>query len=105
MTQSDAVSCRRALREIREIAAVTLLDGAQMSEQEALEMMAAIADWAVGDSRKAPRECSDALRRVDAMIGQADIEHMDDHAAVALFRKVTALFKDGDADEIPGSAH
>lgn len=103
MTSSDAVACRRALREIREIAAVTVLDGSQMTEQEALEMIAAIAGWAADDSRAAPRECSDVLRRVDGLIGETHVESLDDQAAFALFHKVTGLLHEGfaGADQSP----
>lgn len=86
---NDALACRRALREIREIAAVAVLDGAQMSEQEALQTIAAIADWVPHDDASA--ECGDVIRRLDALIGSADIERMDDPAALGLFRDVTAL--------------
>lgn len=97
MTLVDALACRRALREIREIAAVALLDNAQISEQESLQTIAAIAGWAVEDTDSASPDCGDVIRRLDAMIGEADIETMDDRTAMEVFRNVTALLKDDSA--------
>lgn len=41
----DPHTCRRALREIGEIAAVAGLEDSRMSDQEALGSIAAIAEW------------------------------------------------------------
>lgn len=95
MTPDDALACRRALRDIREIAAVAVLDGAQMSEQEALQTIAAIVDWASEEGPSEPADCGDLIRRLDAMIGTADIDGMDDRAALRLFRDVTGLLQTG----------
>lgn len=93
MKSNDALACRRALREIREIAAVAVLDGSQMSEQEALQTIAAIAEWVPDDDASA--DCGDMIRRLDALIGSADIDRIDDAAALGLFRDVTALLSRG----------
>lgn len=95
MTVEDALACRRALREIREIAAVAVLDGGQMSDQEALQTIAAIAGWATDEIGSAPRDCGEVVRRLDLLIGQTDVEVMDDRAALALFRDVSAVLEGG----------
>ena len=95
MTLQDALACRRALREIREIAAVALLDGSQMSDQDALKTIAAIAGWAADETDPGQRDCGDVIRRLDAMIGEADIESMDDRRALDAFREVTLLLQGG----------
>ena len=91
MTSNDPLTCRRALREIREIAAVALLDGAQMSEQEALQTIGAIAGWVAEAGSSAPKDCGDVIRRLDALVGSTDIDDMDDRTAMTLFREVTAV--------------
>ncbi len=104
MIPTDPLACRRALREIREIAAVALLDGARMSEQEALQTIGAIADWAADDVAGAA-DCGGVIRRLDAMIDTASLDEMDDRSALDLFRQVTTLLRDGaaplDAIEAP----
>lgn len=103
MTANDALACRRALREIREIAAVTLLDGAQISEQESLQTIAAIAGWAVDDTGSAPPDCGDMIRRLDAAIGEVDIETLDDRTATDLFHDVIALLQTQAAPGAPAA--
>lgn len=93
MTAKDALACRRALREIREIAAVALLDDAQISEQEALQTMAAIAGWAAEDTGSAPLDCGNVIRRLGAVIGEAEIESLDDRSAMDLFKTVIAILQ------------
>ena len=101
MTAKDALACRRALREIREIAAVALLDGARISEQESLQTIAAIAGWAVDDTGSAPPDCGDVIRRLDAAIGEVDIEALDDRTATDLFQDVVALLQTPSATREP----
>lgn len=96
MTQQDAFACRRALRDIREIAAVAVLDGAPMTDQEALQTIAAIAGWAAVETGPDQPDCGDVIRRLEAMVGDTDIEAMDDRAALDLFRDVTALLQGGE---------
>lgn len=103
MTAKDALACRRALREIREIAAVALLDGAQISEQESLQTIAAIAGWALEDTRSAPPDCGDMIRRLDAAIGEVDIETLDDRTAMDLFQAVIALLQTQAAPRAPAA--
>lgn len=103
MTAKDALACRRALREIREIAAVALLDGAQISEQESLQTIAAIAGWAVEDTGSAPPDCGDMIRRLDDAIGEIDIETLDDRTAMDLFQNVIALLQTQAAPRAPAA--
>lgn len=99
---NDVAACRRALREIREIAAVALLDGALMTEQEALKTIGAIADW-TADESPAQADCGEMVRRLDALIGPVDIDAIDDRSALDLFREVTALLQ-GQSPTNPHSA-
>lgn len=64
-----------------------------MSDQEALQTIAAIAGWAAEATSLAPPDYGDAIRRVDTMIGQTDLEAMDDSTALVLFRDVSALLE------------
>lgn len=88
MTSRDPDTCRRALREIGEIAAVAVLDGSPMAEQEALQTIAAIADWV---SEAAPLEkagCGERIHTLNALTDGVDFETLDDRAAVDLFHAV-----------------
>ena len=89
------MACRRALREIREIAAVALLDGAQMSEQEALKTISAIAEWTADEDTSSAADCGDLIGRLDALLSSADLDALDDRACVELFRDVTAILQTG----------
>ena len=63
MTSRDPATCRRALQEIREIAAAATLQDSQMSDQEALQTIAAIAGWVAEEGaaeRMAPAAGHDA---------------------------------------------
>jgi len=94
MTPIDPQTCRRALREISEIAAVAVLQDSQMTEQEALQAIAAIADWVLeetpGDRGAA---CADVVRRLDAMTQTVDFDGLGDRDAIALFDDVLGLLK------------
>lgn len=93
MTAQNALACRRALREMREIAAVALLDDAQISEQESLQTIAAIAGWAAEDTRSSPPDCGDVIHRLNAWLEGADIDSLDDRSVVDLFKTVVALLQ------------
>lgn len=84
----DAISCRRALREIGEIAAVAVLDDSQMTDQEALQTISAIARWVDEDFPNEHADCGDVIRRLQAMTAGVDFETMDDPHALALFSEV-----------------
>lgn len=84
----DPNACRRALREISEIAAVAVLQDSQLEDQEALQMIAAIAQWMREEDPAAGAECGDVIRRLNDMTTRVDFEALDDQQAVALFARV-----------------
>jgi hypothetical protein len=97
MIADDPLACRRALREIREIAAVALLDGAQMSEHDALKTIAAIAQWTTEEVAESPGHCGDLIAGLDALLASEDLERLDDRSAMDLFNKTTCLLQSGAA--------
>ena len=97
MTSRDPASCRRALREIGEIAAVAVLDGSQMSEQEALQTISAIAEWVSDNARNDGAECGDRIHALSAMTDGVDFDALDDGEALDLFRAVLKILRGQDA--------
>lgn len=97
MIADDPLACRRALREIREIVAVARLDGAQMSEHEALKTIATIAEWTADEVATSPGDCGDLIVSLDALLGSEDLDSLDDHSAIGLFLTATALLQSGAA--------
>ncbi len=95
MTQRDPNTCRRALREIGEIAAVAVLENSQMKDQEALQTIAAIAEWVAEEEPGALADCGDVIRRINAVTGSADFEEMDDREALRLFGRVLDTLSPG----------
>ncbi|HEY0102529.1 MAG TPA: hypothetical protein VGB60_03580 [Brevundimonas sp.] len=93
MTSQDPHTCRRALREIGEIAAVAVLDDSQMTDQEALQNIAAIAEWVLDEAPGARADCGDVIRRLERMTDGVDFDGLDDRAAQALFGEVLAVMK------------
>jgi hypothetical protein len=94
MTSSrDPQTCRRALREIGEIAAVAVLDDSQMTDQEALQSIAAIAEWVLEEAPGARADCGDVIRRLERMTVGVDFDGLDDRAAQGLFAEVLAVVK------------
>jgi len=93
MTALDPTTCRRALREIGEIAAVAVLQDSQMSDQEALQMIAAIAEWVRDEEPAGGTECGGVIRQLNAMTADIDFEGLDDREAVVLFNDVLAILR------------
>ena len=91
----DPQTCRRALREIGEIAAVAGLEGSRMSDQEALVEIAAIAEWVLDEAPGARADCGAVVRRLERMTAGVDFETLEDRAAQDLFGEVLAVLKDG----------
>lgn len=89
----DPHTCRRALREIGEIAAVAGLEGGQMTDQEALGSIAAIAEWVLETAPGARADCGAVVRRLERMTAGVDVEALDDRAAQALFGEVLAVLE------------
>ena len=89
----DPHTCRRALREIGEIAAVAGLEDSRMSDQEALGSIAAIAEWVLETAPGARADCGDVVRRLERMTAGVDVEALDDREAQALFGEVLAVLE------------
>ncbi|WP_312733817.1 hypothetical protein [Brevundimonas sp.] len=92
MTQLDPNTCRRALRDIGEIAAVAMLDGSQMSGQEALQIIAAIDEW-VDEDPLERADCSDRIHGLHAMTATTDFEPLSDGEATRLFSEVRQVLR------------
>jgi len=88
--QRDPQTCRRALREIGEIAAVAGLEGGRMSDQEALQSIAAIAEWVMDEAPGARADCGEVVRRLERMTAGVDFEALGDREAEDLFGEVLA---------------
>lgn len=88
MTHPDPSGCRRALRDIGEIAAVAMLEGSQLSEQEALQMIAAIAEWMDEETSTDRAGCSNRIHRLHAMTATLDFDALSDAEAMRLFGAV-----------------
>ena len=87
----DPHTCRRALREIGEIAAVAGLEDSRMSDQEALGSSAAIAEWVLETAPGARADCGEVVRRLERMTAGVDVEALDDREAQALFGAAPAV--------------
>jgi len=81
----DPQTCRRALREIGEIAAVAGLEDSQMTDQEALQSIAAIAEWVIEEAPGARADCGEVVRRLERMTAGVDFEALGDREAQGLF--------------------
>lgn len=84
----DPHTCRRALREIGEIAAVAVLPDSQMTDQEALQSISAIAEWIRVDAPGAGADCGGVVARIHTMTRHLDLDALEDADALALFGEV-----------------
>lgn len=91
MTLRNPATCRRALREIREIAAVAVLQDSQMTEQEALRAVAAIAEWVAEEGAAERADCGDVIRRLNTLTQREDLDSLGDREALDLFGQVLAV--------------
>ena len=98
MTQRDPQTCRRALREIGEIAAVAVLPDSQMSDQEALQNIAAIAEWVIEEAPGARPDCGDVIRQLHRLTVGVDVEVLADREALQLFSEVLGALETSDQD-------
>jgi hypothetical protein len=94
----DPQTCRRALREIGGIAAVAILPDSQMTDQEALQNIAAVAQWVGEEAPSARADCSDAIQRLNQMTTGVDFDALDDRAALELFSEVVGALETSEAD-------
>lgn len=92
-TSRDPQTCRRALREIGEIAAVAGLEDSQMTDQEALQSIAAIAEWVLEEAPGARADCGDVVRRLERMTAGVDFEALGDREAQVLFGEVLGVLE------------
>ena len=86
--RDDPLTCRRALREIGEIAAVAVLPDSQMTDQEALQNIAAIAEWVSDEAPRSSADCGDVIRRLNVMTAGVDLDALEDREALKLFSEV-----------------
>jgi hypothetical protein len=103
MATPDPQTCRRALREIGEIAAVAVLDGSQMTEQEALQTIAAIAEWVREEALTDGAPCSETVRTLNDLTTSRDFDAMSDWEAMKLFGAVLDALHQSDAIRLPAA--
>ena len=89
----DPQTCRRALREIGEIAAAARLEGSRMSDQEALASIAAIAEWVLEEAPGARADCGEVVRRLERMTAGVDFDALADREAQGLFGEVVGVLR------------
>lgn len=94
----DPQTCRRALREIGEIAAVAVLPNSQMTDQEALVNIAAIAEWVMEEAPGARPNCGDLIRQLHRLIAGVDVDALGDREALELFSEVLGALETSDQD-------
>lgn len=99
--KDDPHLCRRALREIGEIAAVAILPDSQMTDQEALQNIAAIAGWVREEAPGGRADCSDLVRSLAELLAGTDFEALDDRAALKLFSRVLGALETSDTTVFP----
>ena len=104
MAKPDPQTCRRALREIGEIAAVAVLDESRMTDQEALQTIAAIAEWVREEAPADGAPCSDTVRALNMMTASKDFDTMSDREAMKLFGAVLDTLHLSDATMLPAAA-
>ena len=92
----DPRICRRALRESGEIAAVAVLPDSQMTDQEALQNIAAIADWVREEAPGAQPDCGDIIQRLHELTSPVDVEALGDREALELFSAVIGALETSD---------
>lgn len=88
MSTDDPQTCRRALREIGEIAAVARLPDTQMTDREALESISAIAEWVDEETSGAQPDCGSIIHRLNTLTADIDFDALTDGEALVLFRTV-----------------
>ena len=71
---TDAVKCRRGLREISEIAAVASLERSQTSAAEALAAIAAIAEWVHEEGQGARGDCAEVISKRNGLTHSVEVD-------------------------------
>ena len=96
MAARDPHTCRRALRDIGEIAAVAVLPDSQLTDQEALQNISAIAEWGRGEAPRSGADCGDVIRRLHDMTAGIEFDALDDRQALNLFGEVLGVLETAD---------
>lgn len=86
--REDPDACRKALWEMREIAAAAALQDSPMSDQEALRTLAAIAAWVQAEAPTDGAACGAAIDLLVDLTAGVDIDALDDAEALTLFRLI-----------------
>lgn len=86
----DADACRRALWEMREIAAAASLQDSPMTDQEALQTLSAIAAWVQAESPADGAACGAVIDLLVDLTDGVDIGALADDQARDLFRRIKA---------------
>lgn len=97
---TDPILCRRALREISEVAAVAVLENSQMTEAEALETIAAIAAWMRAEPGVHSRACRDAIGDIHRLTAGVDFDELEDREVHARFQAVLGTIQGRDPPEL-----
>ena len=83
---------------------MAVLDGSQMSEHEALQTIAAIAEWVREEAPADGAPCSDTVRALNALTASKDFDMMDDQEATCLFGDVLQVLHRSDAVVLAAAA-
>ncbi len=86
--EEDPNACRKALWEMREIAAAAALQGSPMTDQEALRTLAAIAAWVQSEAPTDSAACGTVIDLLVDLTAGVDIDALDDARAFTLFRQI-----------------
>lgn len=86
--REDPGACRKALWEMREIAAAAALQDSPMTDQEALRTLAAIAAWVQSETPNDSAACGTVIDLLVDLTTGVDIDALDDARALTLFRRI-----------------
>ena len=86
--REDPGACRKALWEMREIAAAAALQDSPMTDQEALRTLSAIAAWVQSEAPTDSAACGTVIDLLVDLTSGVDIDALDDARALRLFRRV-----------------
>lgn len=75
---------------------MAVLPDGQMTDQEALQAIAAIAEWVRDEAPGARADCSDVIRRLNEMTATVDLDDIGDQKALKLFSDVLEALERSD---------
>ena len=70
---------------------MAVLQDSQMTEQEALRAVAAIAEWVAEEGAAERADCGDVIRRLNTLTQREDLDSLGDREALDLFGQVLAV--------------